>query len=145
MTVLVVVEMFNALNALSENNSLLQARPRGPRARAPPRRRPPQNLVYLLLHIFLLLVGLFLVLVSYLSSCFCSPRGCACRARQARVRMRPPSAHALPVGSGGRMPARVGGLRGMRQARLLPLAFARAPGGRPHSSGQRCRLRAALA
>ena len=28
MTVLVVVEMFNALNALSENNSLLQARPR---------------------------------------------------------------------------------------------------------------------
>ena len=27
MTVLVVVEMFNALNALSENNSLLQARP----------------------------------------------------------------------------------------------------------------------
>ena len=27
MTVLVVVEMFNALNALSENNSLLQVRP----------------------------------------------------------------------------------------------------------------------
>ena len=28
MTVLVMVEMFNALNALSENNSLLQVRPR---------------------------------------------------------------------------------------------------------------------
>lgn len=37
MTVLVMVEMFNALNALSENNSLLQVHPRLLHAKPPSR------------------------------------------------------------------------------------------------------------